>query len=150
MTRGLLGLEGPLVPRAKTSLCVLEAQRLCGGYGSTSLQAEKSLGGLHPWSNVSFSSSQVFRLGISRQGHSPPPPSAEEGGRQSPEAHCYSRSSSGVQGSSRIMWTRTLQGLPVTRVASRECGGRGRGVQGWGSLPGVELFQTPCPWQLCK
>lgn len=150
MTRGLLGLEGPLVPRAKTSLCVLEAQRLCGGYGSTSLQAEKSLGGLHPWSNVSFSSSQVFRLGISRQGHSPRPPSAEEGGRQSPEAHCYSRSSSGAQGSSRIMWTRTLQGLPVTRVTSQECGERGRGVQGWGSLPGVELFQTTCPWQLCK
>ena len=81
MTRGLLGLEGPLVPRAKTSLCVLEAQRLCGGCGSTSLQAEKSLGALHPWSNVSFSSPQVFRLGISRPGHSPPPSSAEEGGR---------------------------------------------------------------------
>ena len=81
MTRGLLGLEGPLVPRAKTSLCVLEAQRLCGGCGSTSLQAEKSLGALHIWSNVSFSSPQVFRLGISRPGHSPPPSSAEEGGR---------------------------------------------------------------------
>lgn len=130
--------------RAKTSLCVLEAQRLCGGYGSTSLQAEKSLGVLHPWSNVSFSSSQGVQTRDLRQGHSRRLLQLrKEAGRA--QAHCYSRSSSGVQGSSRIMWTRTLQGLPVTRVASRECGGRGRGVQGWGSLPGVELFRLPAP-----
>ena len=116
MTRGLLGLEGPIVPRAKTSLCVVEAQRLHGGCGSTSLQAEKSLGSLHPWSNVSFSNLQVFILGI-HQARALTTASLNQGRRQSPEASRYSRKSSGAQGSSRLVWTMTLQCLLVTRIA---------------------------------